>query len=310
MDPTVLLIANPSSGAGRGRRQAEALGEALAARGIASETLFTLPDECVFAGIAPERHRAIVLIGGDGTVHAAINGLRSLATPIAFAGTGTINVLARELGLPSDPEGVAALVAAGRVLELPLLRASGRRWLLFAESGFLARIVHSVNRRRGRGRRHGRIEFLSAALEVLPRSWGRPLAAEIANGHAFPARERFSDVLLTRARRYGGSLAMPLAPGPEPPLARPSFALVGLRSATPFGHLLVLGIAALGLLPRATPLLERLGLVRVRHTDRARLSGPAGAPTHLDAESLFPEGPLSMPVVVEADAARLRLLVP
>jgi len=64
----------------------------------------------------------IVACGGDGTVAACAAAVGSAATPIAIVPTGTTNVLAFELGLPSNP------VQAARLLGGEMRRVSFRTW--------------------------------------------------------------------------------------------------------------------------------------------------------------------------------------
>ena len=71
--------------------------------------------------------RRLVVLGGDGSVHAALRALdraESLdpAEPVGIIPRGTGNDLARALGLPLDPVEAAAVVLAGRPRSLDLLR--------------------------------------------------------------------------------------------------------------------------------------------------------------------------------------------
>ena len=104
----------------------------------------------------------VVSLGGDGTVNEVINGLLTdgVHPRIPWLGvvpTGSTNVFARALGLPSDPiEATGALLDAlreHRHRSISLGRLDDR-WFAFAAGvGFDAAIVAGVERARRRGRR-------------------------------------------------------------------------------------------------------------------------------------------------------------
>jgi len=309
----VQLVVNPRSGKGAGRRAADELTRALEAGGATLSRIETRPrdEPDVFEQLGPGGWDAITVLGGDGSFHVALNGLAEFSTPLAFHGVGTINVLSRELALPAAPDAFSAMLLRGRRLRVPLLRANQRRFALFAEVGFLARIVCLTNTLRERVlHRHGRAEFALAALAVLPFAWFRRLHVEAETPDGRTLRRNYSNVLFTRARCYAGSIRVPMEPGVEQPLAEASFELVGLRSATPLGHLLALTLGALGKWTTWERRLERWGLVERVRVTRARVSGPRGSRVHVDAESTFPSGPLTLPLEVGPDAASVELIVP
>ena len=71
--------------------------------------------------------RRLVVLGGDGSVHAVVRALDRAgaldpAEPVGIIAQGTGNDLARALGLPLDPVDGAAAVLAGSVQPLDLLR--------------------------------------------------------------------------------------------------------------------------------------------------------------------------------------------
>ena len=78
------------------------------------------------AAVADRDGRRLVVLGGDGSVHAVARALDRAgaldpAEPVGIVARGTGNDLARTLGLPLDPEEGAAAVLAGRPRPLDLL---------------------------------------------------------------------------------------------------------------------------------------------------------------------------------------------
>lgn len=286
---SVLFVVNPASGGGRGVRIAQAVQDALVRRGYEVHTELTRIDSDVYAEVDPGPHRALVVFGGDGSIHAAVNGLDRFDTPIAFVGTGTVNVLARECDLPFEAERIADSIAEGRTLRIPLLETGGRRWILFTESGYQGRLVGLVNRLRAKLDRHGKAEFGLGALCVIPFAWGRPVVVEVEREDGSSETIRCANALFTRARLYGGNMPMPIPADLERPLASEAFQVVADTARTPLGHLLLLTLGVMRLLPRWTRGLERIGLVRVVRARSARVVAPRDVRTHLDAETFPPE---------------------
>ena len=64
----------------------------------------------------------VVLVGGDGTVHAAAN-VVGAQRELALIPTGSANNVARSLGIPLDPRAAAELAAHGRAYPLDLIEA-------------------------------------------------------------------------------------------------------------------------------------------------------------------------------------------
>lgn len=310
----VLVVHNPGSGGGAGALIATDLHRALETRGAQVATLATRPagEPDVFAEVDPSAHDVIAIVGGDGTFHGAVEQLASLTTPLAFVGAGTINVLARELHLPADAARAAEVILAGRTLTVPLLQAGGRRFLLFAEAGFLARIVAVVNQLRDRVlHRHGKAEFVAAALGIVPLAWGRPLRIEAELPDGTLLHRRYANALVSRVRCYGGSMTLPVEAGVDVPLGEATFELFGLASGNPLGHVVVLVLANLGALPRMQSRLSRWGLLERHRVRRVRIEGPRRERVHADGETRFEDGSrIQLPMEVAACGAALRLLVP
>jgi len=142
----IKIIVNPVSGKGKALRLAEAVADQLRKQGCTVELQQTRKsgDARVFAGDCAG-FSALAATGGDGTVNEVLNGLPDGGgPPLAMIPSGTANVLAKELRLPRDPEGLARMLREGREMawDLGIERRSGRRFLLFASAGYDAHVVH------------------------------------------------------------------------------------------------------------------------------------------------------------------------
>ena len=128
----VRLIVNPAASGGRGRRAAKRLVRELRARSLPHETRYTeapghaaeLAAEARDAGV-----RAVVVVGGDGTVHEVAGGLlagepgRLPAVSVFPAGTG--NDFFRMLGAERNAAAAARILERGAVRHFDVGRV---RW--------------------------------------------------------------------------------------------------------------------------------------------------------------------------------------
>jgi YegS/Rv2252/BmrU family lipid kinase len=144
---TVAVIFNPRSGGGAFRRDLPLIVDALEAQGFTVE-----PSPTTGPGSATTLARAaaaavdlVCTVGGDGTVNEAINGLAGSDVPLAIVPTGTVNVLAMELGIPLDPPDAVRLVGEGQESWIDVGQAGGRFFGLMAGIGMDAATVAAVN---------------------------------------------------------------------------------------------------------------------------------------------------------------------
>jgi diacylglycerol kinase family enzyme len=87
----------------------------------------TADREELLATVSGRDGRRLVIVGGDGSVHAAVRALDGAgaldpAEPVGIIPRGTGNDLARTLGLPLDPAEAAAVVLTGAPRPLDLVR--------------------------------------------------------------------------------------------------------------------------------------------------------------------------------------------
>lgn len=104
----------------------------------------------------------VLALGGDGTINEVVNGMLSEqggppVPKLAIVPGGSTNVLARNLGIPSDPVEATGLlldaVRSGRSRPLGLGRLDDRWFTFCAGAGFDADVVRAVEERRAKGRK-------------------------------------------------------------------------------------------------------------------------------------------------------------
>ena len=143
-DRPVLLIANDKSRRGSEIAPFEA---ALIDRG-----LHIRREGCEDAGRLPDLIReragdisAVLLGGGDGTIHAAAPALRDTKIPFGILPLGTANDLARSLGIEPDPLKAADVIADGNLREIDLGTVNGIPFFNVASLGLSAAVTQRLN---------------------------------------------------------------------------------------------------------------------------------------------------------------------
>lgn len=106
---------------------------------------------------------AVVVGGGDGTFLTAILAGLGHAKPLGLLPLGTLNLMARDLGLAPDPVAAARQVASGRIDEIDLAEVNGLPFAIWASLGMHPRIV----RRRDKLQREGMSKWPAFALAAL-----------------------------------------------------------------------------------------------------------------------------------------------
>lgn len=140
--PTLLLVANANaSGLARNGALVERARDLLRRSGARVETLLTESVAQLEALWPSDPERRVVLLGGDGSVHAAAN-LPGPHPELALIPVGRANNIAASLGIPTDPRRAAevAVRGAARPLDLIAAKSEQRRYLAVegVSVGFLA----------------------------------------------------------------------------------------------------------------------------------------------------------------------------
>jgi len=144
----LMAIFNSHSGGGGYRRDLPLILDSLRGLGYDVEERETagVGDATRLAREAVEQGLDLVCaIGGDGTVNETINGLAGAEVPLAIVPTGTVNVLAMELGIPLELPDAVKLLEVGTVSWIDLGLAGDRYFALMAGVGMDAAVVASLN---------------------------------------------------------------------------------------------------------------------------------------------------------------------
>ncbi len=128
-------------------------------------------------GAAADGIDLVVVLGGDGTLNEAANGLVRTDCAMAALPGGSTNVFARTLGIPDDPVEATTVVLdavdAGRIRRVGLGRVNGRYFLFHCGLGFDAAVVEQVEKRSGLKRYAGHPLFIWAGLATWLRHYDR-----------------------------------------------------------------------------------------------------------------------------------------
>jgi YegS/Rv2252/BmrU family lipid kinase len=267
-----LVIVNPAAGRARSsRRRLERIIAGLERRGCAVVVHWAGPTAGEIERLAREAEPdvdIVVAAGGDGTINAVANGLALAARdmPLAVLPFGTANVLAREIGLPRDPESLAELIATGPIRPIWPGRIGDRLFLTCAGSGFDAEIVAAVVPQLKR--RFGRLAFAWAIARGVARYHAHDLVVRCGDGEHAAAT-----VIAAKGRFYAGSWII----APQANLAEPALDLILCRRSGRLAVLRYLVALPLGRLPCRHD-------VTVLRCRSARLSAAEPLPVQADGE--------------------------
>jgi diacylglycerol kinase family enzyme len=195
---------------------------------------------------ATEGVEVVIVLGGDGTLNEAANGLAGSRTALAPLPGGSTNVFARTLGLPDDPieaTGVLLDALARRDIDrIGLGSVNGRYFLFHVGMGFDAAVVAQVERRGTMKRWASHPLFAYSALATWMRHVDRTrpaMAVHYPDGHLVDD-SYFTVVFNTNPYTYVGTRPFNLAP--DATLARP-LAVLAVRTLEAVPFLTLIGSA-------------------------------------------------------------------
>jgi diacylglycerol kinase family enzyme len=146
---------------------------------------------------------AVIVAGGDGTIRSVAEYTAGSGVPLGVLPAGTMNLLARDLGIPEETEAAVDALLAAPVQMIDLARVNDQ---VFLCSSALAMMPHLGRiRERARGRIAPSLRLWARAIQVW-RRYPRMRLTVVVDGQEHPVR--------TRAMVVSNN---PLSPRPGPP---------------------------------------------------------------------------------------------
>lgn len=287
----LLLIVNPTAGAGRSRQVLPRIERALDARRCTFrvEASRSLSHGVELALGATESNELPVVVSGDGLIGAVGGALAGTGATMGLIPAGRGNDLARGLGIPDDPELAVECLLTGSVSQLDVGEANGERFLGIASVGFdsvanrIANEVRFLN---------GKPVYAWGALRALA-GW-KPARFTLKEGGG-ETRVTGYTVAVANNGYYGGGMKM--APDADP--------TDGLLDVVTIGEVGRLGfIANLPRVFRGTHV-RRPEVVSVHRTTAIEISASRPFTMYADGDPLT-----DLPAKIRVLPGQLNLIVP
>ncbi len=113
--------------------------------------------------------KLVIVGGGDGTISAAAGAAADSKTVLGLLPMGTLNHLARDLGIPLDLEAAAALIAKGKLRRIDVAELNGRTFVNNSAIGLYPLMVVDRDAQQKKLGRSKRLAMLVASARTLAR---------------------------------------------------------------------------------------------------------------------------------------------
>lgn len=148
---TAVIIANPTSGSyQQNKQQIEETLTQLRQQGWQAELRLTqhAGDARLLAKEAvAQKIDVAIAFGGDGTINEVIQELAGSETTLGVLPSGTVNVWAREIGIPLDIAGARNVLLHGQTRRIDLGHTPGHYFLLMAGVGLDGEVTNAVEKK-------------------------------------------------------------------------------------------------------------------------------------------------------------------
>jgi YegS/Rv2252/BmrU family lipid kinase len=246
------------------------------------------------ARTALERGTKLIIVGGgDGSVSAAAQAVADSDAALGILPLGTLNHLARDLGLPFDLAQAAEVIANGRPQAIDIAEVNGRTFVNNAAIGLYPLMVVDREAQQERLGRSKRLAMLVASLRTMVRFHHQRLMLSGSGGEARV------DTPLLFVGNNDYRLAMPGA-GRRERVDEGRLSVLVLRKKGLPGFLAAVGRALLGMT-------RDDDMVRLDHVEHLRVDSTRSlVALALDGESIEMKPPLDFRIRKQA----LKVMVP
>ena len=230
----------------------------------------------------------VLACGGDGTVTACAEGVADTGTPLAIIPIGTGNLLARNIGLPTDLDEALAVALGGAQQPIDAGRVNGRLFVVMAGLGLDAQMLAGTSEPLKK-----RFGWFAYAISAIRHLGGRPVRLTVSTDGGRRRRMRANALIVGNVGWLRGGL--PLLPDARPDDGK--LDAVVLTVSGPVGWIAVL----------ADVLLRRpaRGRVHRRQFTKLQVTLDTDQPWQLDGELMEPtrahrRGPAGRPATADA----------
>lgn len=146
---TLLFIVNPISGNGKAKKRFPIIEEYLLKNNITYEKIYTeyKGHATDIAKQVKDRNdlKAVVAVGGDGTLFEVINGLVRSTIPIGYIPNGTGNDYGRQMNISAEPLKALQRILDYNIRKIDIGRINNHYFVNVASMGFDAEVVKFAN---------------------------------------------------------------------------------------------------------------------------------------------------------------------
>ncbi|HZS76432.1 MAG TPA: diacylglycerol kinase family protein [Ktedonobacteraceae bacterium] len=143
----------------------------------------------------------VIAAGGDGTINEIIQVLAGSETALGVLPTGTVNVWAREMGIPLNTAQAQKILVEGKTRRIDLGQVNDRYFLLMVGIGLDGEVTQAVERRPLK--RLGVLGYALVALWYGPGYRGFPV---VVHNNGYVMRTRAMQVFIGNTQLYAGAL--------------------------------------------------------------------------------------------------------
>lgn len=216
----VALVVNPAARQGHDRGTIDAVARGLGSR-YRVDLVVPQSAEDVERTVRASSmaHDAIVVAGGDGTIHRAVCGLAGAPTPLGVVAMGTGNDFARGCGIPLSPDGATRRILDGRTRRLDVVRVNDRVYCTVGLIGVGSAIAITAARLTRPGSRSRRVmrafgdwsyRLIGLAHLLAPRGIAEVASVRGASGELLREEGPVSAIFAANTKILGGGLVLPI----------------------------------------------------------------------------------------------------